>query len=375
MARVRAKARIGERTISVGPVFTLLGAFDASHNPFASIMAVGDTTTASVVEPGVAFWTGVITYSATNQITLTSDVEETKGAFGSGTKEVLAGPLASTSMFQEDISGAIVTGGSLTAYTISSFRKYDTLARLHGNMIAFTPHVTNGQTVTLNVDALGAKPLRLAPGVDLQSNTLSPGTPYTATYSNVDGAWYLHALGGNPYGIPLGAGLDYWGATTPSSAFIFPAGQLLSRAAYPALFTLFGTRYGAGDGSTTFGVPDKTERVSEMKAASAARLTTAGSGVDGGTLGAVGGAQNATQTLAQLPTGITSSGNNTINVDSATTQGGPARNSCRTPPVRSHRTRPAVPRGRCHPTRLHRTYFLPASTQSASRRTTPARGS
>ena len=41
-----------------------------------------------------------------------------------------------------------------------------TFARMHGSldgqMIAFTPHTTNAATVTLNVDGLGAKPLRSA---------------------------------------------------------------------------------------------------------------------------------------------------------------------------------------------------------------------
>ena len=323
MARVRARARVLEisTTPGNGPYAVPGAGPDLSYNSFASIMAIGDTTTATVTEPGVAYWTGTITYSATNQITLTAP-EETKGTFGSGTKEIFAGPLASTSMFPDDIAGALVTGGSSTAYTLSSYRKYDTLARMHGAMIAFAPHASNGATVTLNVDGLGAKPLRLAPGLELQSNTLSAGTPYTATYSNVDGSWYLHALGGNPYGVPIGASLDFWGVTTPSSAFIFPTGQALSRAAYPALWAMFGVTYGSGDGSTTFNVPDKTGRVSVMKEASATRLTTAGSGVDGGTLGAPGGSQNQTLSLTQLPTGITAVGSTsapTVNVPSGRT--------------------------------------------------------
>ncbi|HEY7845769.1 MAG TPA: phage terminase large subunit, partial [Bradyrhizobium sp.] len=66
----------------------------------------------------------------------------------------------------------------------------------------------------------------------------------------------------NPYNIPLGAGLDYWGSTTPNSSFAFPSGQAISRTTYVALFALVGTTYGAGDGSTTFNLPDKRGRVS-----------------------------------------------------------------------------------------------------------------
>jgi microcystin-dependent protein len=311
MAIVRPKARILERSITSGNgPYTLGGAVDGSYNTFASFMAIGDTTFATVVEPGVAFWSGYVTYSATNQLTLTT-VEEIKGTFGAGTKEIFTAYPASRGMFPEDIAGAIVTGGTSTAYTVASYRKYDTLARLDGNIIAFTPHATNGQTVTLNVDGLGNKPLRPSPGVELQSNSLIQGTPYLALYNHTDDAFYLHGMGGNTYGIPLGVGMDYWGATTPSSAFAFPIGQALSRTTYAKLFALIGTTYGAGDGSTTFNLPDKTGRVSAMKEGSASRLTSTYFGGNSAALGGVGGGESETLSIANInpftPTGTAAS--------------------------------------------------------------------
>lgn len=301
MAFVRPKARILERTTTAGNgPYALAGAVDGSYNTFASFMAVGDTTYASVVEPGVGFWTGIVTYSATNQITLTT-VEETKGTFGAGTKEIFSGLLASRVMQAEDASGAIVTGGSSTAYTVASYRKFDTLARMHGEIVAFSPHLANGQTVTLNVDGLGAKPLRPRPGYELQSNALIAGTPYTALYNHTDGVFYLHAFGGSDApGILLGMGVDYWGSTAPSTAFAFPVGQAISRTTYAALFDLFGTTYGAGDGSTTFNLPDKSGRVSAMKEAAATRLTSTYFGGNSANLGAAGGSESHTLTTAQL---------------------------------------------------------------------------
>jgi microcystin-dependent protein len=59
------------------------------------------------------------------------------------------------------------------------------------------------------------------------------------------------------------------------------------------LFAVIGTTYGAGDGSTTFNVPDLRGRVAtgkdNMGGTTASRITTAISGVNGLTLGAVGG--------------------------------------------------------------------------------------
>jgi microcystin-dependent protein len=55
--------------------------------------------------------------------------------------------------------------------------------------------------------------------------------------------------------VPIGAMLPFAGTVAPSR-FIFPNGQLLSRAAYPGLFAVIGTTWGAGDGVTTFNAPD-----------------------------------------------------------------------------------------------------------------------
>jgi microcystin-dependent protein len=147
-------------------------------------------------------------------------------------------------------------------------------------MIAFAPHATNGATVTLNVDGLGAKPLRSAPGVELQSATIIQGTPYAATYNNASGEWLLHGYFGN-FGVPLLGGIDYWGITTPSSSFIFPAGQPISRSVYAAAFAIMGTTFGAGDGSTTFNVPDKRGRVSAAWDNGVGRFSPAFGGVTG----------------------------------------------------------------------------------------------
>jgi microcystin-dependent protein len=115
----------------------------------------------------------------------------------------------------------------------------------------------------------------------------------------------------NPFNIPIGAGLDFWGTSTPNSSFAFPTGQAISRATYAALFAIMGTTYGVGDGSTTFNLPDKTGRVSAMKEATPTRLTALGFGIGGSissNMGATGGIDNEALVLGNLPTGITVAG-------------------------------------------------------------------
>ncbi|MCS3503717.1 microcystin-dependent protein [Bradyrhizobium japonicum] len=203
-----------------------------------------------------------------------------------------------------DISGGIVTTGSSTAYAIASHSTYDTLAHLDGQMIAFTPHTTSGATVTLNVDGLGAKAVRSGPGIELPSGTLVQGTPYVATYNNADSAFYLHGLLWNPYNVPIGACIDFFGSTAPNSSFVLAYGQAISRTTYATLFSMFSTTYGAGDGTTTFNVPDLRGRVvagkGDMGGSDAGRLTSGNFGANPGALGAAGGSESHTLTTAQL---------------------------------------------------------------------------
>lgn len=92
---------------------------------------------------------------------------------------------------------------------------------------------------------------------------------------------------------PVGSIIDYDGSTLPVG-YELPNGQTLSGTAgsvYPDYYAVKG-------GLTT---RDITGRVVAMKEASATRLTTAGSSLDGATLGAAGGAETNTLTTAKIP--------------------------------------------------------------------------
>lgn len=104
--------------------------------------------------------------------------------------------------------------------------------------------------------------------------------------------------------MPPGCMLDFGGENAPNG-FLLCGGQAVSRSTYAALFAAIGTAYGTGDGSTTFNVPDYRGRVAvgkdNMGGSAASRMTTAGSGVDGATMGAAGGSQVHTLTSTQMP--------------------------------------------------------------------------
>ena len=76
------------------------------------------------------------------------------------------------------------------------------------------------------------------------------------------------------------------GAYSGLAGWVLCDGRAISRATYSALFGIIGTSYGAGDGSTTFNVPDARGRVipgaDNMGTGSAGRLFNWGLGTVGG---------------------------------------------------------------------------------------------
>lgn len=116
--------------------------------------------------------------------------------------------------------------------------------------------------------------------------------------------------------LPAGIYMPFAGTAAPSG-WLLCAGQSVNRADYPDLFTAIGTIYGNGSvPGTTFAVPDLRGRVpggkDDMGGSAASRLTTGGSGVNGATLGAVGGAETHTLSTTQIPSHDHSAGAPTL---------------------------------------------------------------
>lgn len=219
------------------------------------------------------------------------------------------GIMAAVAKYRDDLSGAIVTGGTSTAYTATSNQGFTSKSNMDGAEIAITINPTNGDSPTLNVDGLGADPIIIDTGdgnTPVPAGALVTGGVYTLVYYNTGNTWRLKNFYQPPSAVPIGAGIEYWGTTAPSSNFVFPYGQAISRTDYPICFARLGTTYGSGDGSTTFNLPDKRGRVSaaldNMGGSSAGRLTPPASGgvADSTTLGSAGGTHSHALTIGQL---------------------------------------------------------------------------
>jgi microcystin-dependent protein len=82
--------------------------------------------------------------------------------------------------------------------------------------------------------------------------------------------------------VPAGALMPYAGASAPTG-WLLCDGSAVSRTTYAALFSVLSTTYGAGDGSTTFNVPNMAGRI-PVGAGTGAQQGASGSGViTGGT--------------------------------------------------------------------------------------------
>lgn len=104
--------------------------------------------------------------------------------------------------------------------------------------------------------------------------------------------------------VPTGSVMPYAGSSAPTD-WLLCSGAAVSRTTYAALFAIIGTTYGAGDGSTTFNLPDMRGRlaagVDNMGGTAANRITSGGSGITGTTLGAAGGAETVTLATTDIP--------------------------------------------------------------------------
>jgi microcystin-dependent protein len=117
---------------------------------------------------------------------------------------------------------------------------------------------------------------------DVEVSSLSAGQVLTRNSSN--NAWI------NQQATPAGVISQFAGSSAPVG-YLLCEGQAISRTTYAGLFAVIGTTYGAGNGSTTFNLPDLRTRI------------PAGKNVSGtfGTLGSTGGTEQFQLGVANLP--------------------------------------------------------------------------
>jgi microcystin-dependent protein len=117
---------------------------------------------------------------------------------------------------------------------------------------------------------------------------------YEATRYDFDGA-NLTGI----EGIPTGT-ITPWSQASAPTGFLECDGAAVSRSTYAALFAVISTTYGAGDGSTTFNLPDLTDKVAVHKSNTKNFASTGGANTVTPTGNVAGSTANATLSTAQL---------------------------------------------------------------------------
>ena len=93
------------------------------------------------------------------------------------------------------------------------------------------------------------------------------------------------------WGMQPGTSIEGWWSTAPAG-FLLEDGSAVSRTTYANLFAVIGTTFGAGDGSTTFNLPDSRGRVGVNLSATDTEFNT---------IGKKAGAKTRVMSVAELP--------------------------------------------------------------------------
>ena len=101
----------------------------------------------------------------------------------------------------------------------------------------------------------GTGALKLPNGTTAQRPTAATGQIRFNTTSTEFEGYNGSAWGELAAGVPVGTILTF-GASTPPSGFLECNGSAISRSTYASLFSILSTTHGAGDGSSTFNIPD-----------------------------------------------------------------------------------------------------------------------
>lgn len=124
--------------------------------------------------------------------------------------------MAAIAKWRDDMSGNVVTGGTATAYTVTSNQVFTELA--DGISITVRMHATNGSSATLNVDSLGAKPIANVYGSAMTYGALPSGSIQRFTYDSTDDKWIAHNA--REKAVATGVYWPFGGATAPGGWLI-----------------------------------------------------------------------------------------------------------------------------------------------------------
>ena len=160
------------------------------------------------------------------------------------------------------LADALVTAAKLASNAVETAKIKDaavTAAKLASNAV-MTAKIQDGAVTNAKIGSGVIAFDRLAASAIASQAEAVAGTATNKLMTPQRVAQAIDAL--LPPSIPTGA-LMFFHATTPPEGWLLCNGQGVSRTTYANLFAVIGTKYGAGDGSTTFNLPNLHHRFLE----------------------------------------------------------------------------------------------------------------
>jgi hypothetical protein len=141
----------------------------------------------------MSFWKWSKT--AASNATADGNVNWAEGMAPSAVNDSARAMMAALAKWRDDNAGTLTTGGTSTAFAVSTNQVFDALATMHGQSLRAKFHAANGAAPTINVDGLGARPLVTAAGVALGVGTIQANAVHDLVYDNALVHWVVVGTG------------------------------------------------------------------------------------------------------------------------------------------------------------------------------------
>jgi hypothetical protein len=191
--------------------------------------------------------------TASSNSSADSNINWAEGQAPSSVNDSARAMMAVVAKYRDDTAGTLTTGGTATAYTLTTNTVFTTLALLSGQQLKVKFNATSGAAPTLNVDGLGAKALQLYSGTAIPTGMIIANSIWDVTYDNSIPAFIVA-------GIP---------AKLPSNT-VAPASLAVSQS--PAFIGRYTASAGAAE-EMTFGAGISVSASGVVSAASSAGVT------------------------------------------------------------------------------------------------------
>ncbi len=161
---------------------------------------------------GVKIWS----QTAATNATASSAVNWAEGQAPSTVNDSARGMMADVAKWRDDLAGALTTGGTSTAYTLTTNQVFASLSEMSGQAIRVKFSATNGASPTLNVDGLNAKALVTVTGTAVGAGKIKANAVYDVVYANGSSEFILINGTGVDAAFPAGTALIFFQAAAPT---------------------------------------------------------------------------------------------------------------------------------------------------------------